>query len=90
MNLYAATNVLEQRNGQLAPQVLAKFAAKGFSLEAITAKLTADGVKSFDESFSSLMSTIEARRDSVTRGLAERVSPHLGGAGQAPSPANRT
>jgi transaldolase/glucose-6-phosphate isomerase len=72
-----------------ARQVLAKFAAKGFSLEQITGKLTADGVKSFDESFASLMSTIEARRDSVTRGLAERVSPHLGGVGQAPSPAQR-
>ena len=61
-----------------ARKVLETFAAKGFSLDAITAKLTADGVKSFDESFASLMSTIEARRDSVTRGLAERVSPHLG------------
>jgi len=61
-----------------AHKVLDAFAAKGFSLEQITAKLTADGVKSFDESFASLMSTIEARRDSVTRGLAERVSPHLG------------
>jgi transaldolase/glucose-6-phosphate isomerase len=61
-----------------ARKVLAAFAAKGFSLEQITGKLTADGVKSFDESFASLMSTIEARRDSVTRGLAERVSPHLG------------
>jgi len=66
-----------------ARRVLDKFAAKGFSLEQITGKLTADGVKSFDESFASLMSTIEARRDSVTRGLAERVSPHVG---QAPSP----
>src|SRR3954447_19557299 len=61
-----------------AHKVLDTFAAKGFSLEQITAKLTADGVKSFDESFASLMSTIEARRDSVTRGLAERVSAHLG------------
>jgi transaldolase/glucose-6-phosphate isomerase len=61
-----------------ARNVLDTFAAKGFSLEAITAKLTMDGVKSFDESFASLMSTIEARGDSVTRGLAERVSPHLG------------
>ncbi|HJW92189.1 MAG TPA: bifunctional transaldolase/phosoglucose isomerase, partial [Thermoanaerobaculia bacterium] len=61
-----------------AHKVLDTFHAKGFSLEAITAKLTADGVKSFDESFASLMSTIESRRDSVIRGLLERVSPHLG------------
>ena len=73
---------LEEGIGE-ARRVLDKFAAKGFSLEQITGKLTADGVKSFDESFASLMSTIEARRDSVTRGLAERVSPHVG---QAPSP----
>lgn len=34
----------------------------GIDLEEVTRKLTADGVKSFADSFSSLMSTIEARR----------------------------
>src|SRR5262249_25012301 len=65
-------NVDEARN------ILRKFEVKGFSLEAITDKLTEDGVKSFDESFASLMMTIEARRDEVTRGLAERQTLHLG------------
>ncbi len=63
-----------------AREVMRTFAAKGFSLEAITAQLTKDGVKSFDESFASLMMTIEARRDEATRGLARRQSLHLGAA----------
>ncbi len=66
-----------------AREVLRKFAALGFSLEDITHKLTADGVSSFDESFASLMSTIEARRDDAVLGLADRVTPHLGGAQSA-------
>jgi transaldolase / glucose-6-phosphate isomerase len=68
---------LEQNVGE-AQRVIDTFHAKGFSLDAITTKLTADGVKSFDESFDSLMSTIEARRDAVLRGLADRVTVHLG------------
>jgi transaldolase/glucose-6-phosphate isomerase len=58
--------------------ILRKFEEKGFSLEAITKKLTEDGVKSFDESFASLMTTIEARRDDVVRGLGDRQTLHLG------------
>lgn len=61
-----------------AEQVLATFEKKGFSLKAITDKLTVDGVKSFSESFVSLMQTIEARRDEAVRGLANRVTLHLG------------
>jgi transaldolase / glucose-6-phosphate isomerase len=61
-----------------ARNILHTFEAKGFSLPAITEKLTADGVKSFDESFESLMTTIEARRDEVVRGLGERQKAHLG------------
>ncbi len=59
-----------------ARRVLEEFEAKGFSLKAITDKLTEDGVKSFNESFGQLMMTIEARRDSVVRGLADRVTLH--------------
>jgi transaldolase/glucose-6-phosphate isomerase len=59
-----------------ARHTLATFEAKGFSLDAITEKLTADGVKSFNESFAQLMQTIEARRDSVVRGLLDRVTLH--------------
>ena len=61
-----------------ARRVLETFAAKGFSLEQITTKLTEDGVKSFADSFVSLMATIEARRDAAMRGLPDRVSTHLG------------
>jgi transaldolase / glucose-6-phosphate isomerase len=59
-----------------ARRVLETFEAKGFSLKAITDKLTEDGVKSFNESFEQLMMTIEARRDSVVRGLPDRITFH--------------
>lgn len=61
-----------------ARQILEAFAAKGFSLEAITDKLTDDGVKSFNDSFLQLMMTIEARRDAVVRALPDRLTLHLG------------
>jgi transaldolase/glucose-6-phosphate isomerase len=65
-----------EENVDEARRVLETFAAKGFSLPAITEKLTQDGVKSFNDSFDQLMMTIEARRDSVVRGLADRVTLH--------------
>src|SRR5437764_4949073 len=61
-----------------AQKIIDTFHAKGFSLNAITKKLTIDGVKSFEESFVSLMTTIEARRDDAIRGLTDRVTLHLG------------
>ncbi len=67
-----------EQNLDEAREVMRKFAQHGFSLEKITEQLTADGVKSFDQSFVSLMATIEARRDAVSRGLGERISFHLG------------
>jgi transaldolase/glucose-6-phosphate isomerase len=57
-----------------AKRVLDEFGAD--KLAKITEKLTADGVKSFDESFSQLMATIEARRDAALRGLPERLTLH--------------
>jgi transaldolase/glucose-6-phosphate isomerase len=59
-----------------ARQTLATFEAKGFSLSAITGKLTVDGVKSFNDSFAQLLQTIEARRDSVVRALLDRITLH--------------
>jgi transaldolase/glucose-6-phosphate isomerase len=59
-----------------ARRVLETFEAKGFSLKAITDKLTEDGVKSFNDSFGQLLLTIEARRDSVVRGLSDRITLH--------------
>jgi transaldolase/glucose-6-phosphate isomerase len=59
-----------------ARRVLEQFEAKGLSLKAITEKLTAEGVKSFNDSFTQLMDTIEARRDAAVRGLPDRVTLH--------------
>jgi transaldolase / glucose-6-phosphate isomerase len=67
-----------EENLDEAREVLRKFEQKGFSLQKITTQLTADGVRSFDESFASLMAVIEARRDAVTRGLDDRQTEHLG------------
>lgn len=66
-----------EANVDEAAAVLSKFSALGFSLDEITHKLTVDGVKSFDDSFDSLISTIEARRDEALRGLNDRVVFHL-------------
>src|SRR5438132_1069881 len=65
-------------NLEEAREVLRKFEAKGLSLRKITDQLTVDGVKSFDATFVSLMSVLEARRDAVTRGLDDRQTEHLG------------
>ena len=59
-----------------ARRVLQQFESQGMSLKAITEKLTADGVRSFEESFVHLMATIEGRRDAVVRGLPERLTLH--------------
>ncbi|MBK5260402.1 MAG: bifunctional transaldolase/phosoglucose isomerase [Thermoanaerobaculia bacterium] len=61
-----------------ARDVLSRFEKAGFSLPKITEQLTAEGVKSFDQSFVSLMGVIEARRDIATRGLNDRIAFHLG------------
>jgi transaldolase/glucose-6-phosphate isomerase len=61
-----------------AEEVMRQFHEKGFSLDAITTKLTEEGVKSFDQSFDSLLATIEARRDEAVRGISERFNAHLG------------
>jgi transaldolase / glucose-6-phosphate isomerase len=65
-----------EENVEEARRVLEQFEAKGFSLKAITDKLTEEGVKSFSDSFGQLMMTIEARRDAVARGLQDRLMLH--------------
>src|SRR5207237_6167978 len=60
-----------------ARRVLDTFKAKGFALPDSTQQLTEEGVKSFDASFDSLLSTIEARRDLAMRGMADRHTLHL-------------
>jgi transaldolase/glucose-6-phosphate isomerase len=61
-----------------AKATLASLEHAGVSLDAITRQLTVDGVKSFADSFLSLMETIEARRDAVLREDAGRESYRLG------------
>jgi transaldolase/glucose-6-phosphate isomerase len=67
-----------EKDVKQAGEVLSKFKKFGFSLEKITAQLTEDGVKSFEESFVSLLATIEARRDAAIRNLGNRITFHLG------------
>lgn len=57
---------------------LQAFEKAGISLEEITKELTAEGVKSFADSFTSLLETIEARRADVVRELSNRDQEHLG------------
>lgn len=73
---HGAVELTIEENVDEARRVLEEFEAKGFSLKSITDQLTADGVKSFNDSFTSLMQTIEARRDAVVRGLADRITLH--------------
>lgn len=61
-----------------ARRVIKTFEQKGFKLSGITDALTVDAVKSFDDSFTSLMSTIEAGRDQAVRNLAGRQTLSLG------------
>jgi transaldolase/glucose-6-phosphate isomerase len=61
-----------------AQRVIDTFHARGFSLEAITKKLTEEGVHSFGASFTTLDATIEARRDLAVRRLGDRLTLHLG------------
>ena len=67
-----------EENLEEAREVLRKFEQHGMSLSGITTQLTAEGVKSFDQSFVALAETIEGRRDAVVRGLGERITLHLG------------
>ncbi|HUO83823.1 MAG TPA: bifunctional transaldolase/phosoglucose isomerase [Thermoanaerobaculia bacterium] len=48
------------------------------SLDRMTGELTVEGVRSFADSFASLLRTIEMRRDVVLRGAAERERVSLG------------
>jgi transaldolase/glucose-6-phosphate isomerase len=57
---------------------LAELANLGISLDAITDELTREGVKSFSDSFVSLMKTIESRRDVILRSIEKRGSLQLG------------
>ncbi|HMX29402.1 MAG TPA: bifunctional transaldolase/phosoglucose isomerase, partial [Blastocatellia bacterium] len=57
---------------------LAKLAEIGIDLGAVCQKLQDDGVKSFADSFDSLMQTIQAKQAALTSGLSERMEMSLG------------
>lgn len=57
---------------------LAKLTEIGISLEAVCKKLQDDGVKSFADSFDSLMQTIKSKQAAMTSGLADRMEAALG------------
>jgi transaldolase/glucose-6-phosphate isomerase len=73
---HGKVEVTIDRDVDEARRVLATFEEKGFSLDAITKKLTEEGVKSFNDSFAQLVMTIEARRDAAVLGLPERITFH--------------
>lgn len=60
----------------------------GISLDEVTRKLTADGVKSFSQSFDSLVTTIDARRVDVLRKFSRRHIFRLGKHAASVSDAN--
>ncbi|HVR42884.1 MAG TPA: bifunctional transaldolase/phosoglucose isomerase [Thermoanaerobaculia bacterium] len=58
--------------------VLENLEKLGISLDRITDELTVDGVRSFADSFESLMRTIESRREAVLRAVSGREVASLG------------
>jgi transaldolase/glucose-6-phosphate isomerase len=61
-----------------APALFNQLKAIGIDFKKITDKLTADGVRSFSQSFTDLMRTIEQRRELSLPGIAERHVSSLG------------
>ncbi|MEO6725877.1 MAG: transaldolase [Blastocatellia bacterium] len=57
---------------------LAKLTEIGIDLKAVCLKLQNDGVKSFADSFDSLMQTIQSKQAAMTSGLADRAEAALG------------
>jgi len=61
-----------------AQRVLANLAEVGIDLREITQNLRTEGVRLFIESFDTLMSAIESKRDAIISGILERQSANLG------------
>ncbi|HEY3928908.1 MAG TPA: bifunctional transaldolase/phosoglucose isomerase [Candidatus Koribacter sp.] len=61
-----------------APELFAKLKAFGIDFQKVTDKLTADGVRSFSQSFVDLMRAIEQRREMSLPGIKERHVSALG------------
>lgn len=63
---------------QGAQQQLTQLAKAGIDLAQVTQQLLDEGVKSFAESFGTLMEVLEAKRDAIVSGILERQSAALG------------
>ncbi len=61
-----------------APELFTKLKALGIDFNKVTDKLTADGVRSFSQSFTDLMRAIEQRREMSLPGIKERHVSSLG------------
>lgn len=61
-----------------AQATVAKLAETGIDLAQVTQQLQDEGVKSFADSFESLMSSITSKRAALTSGLSERMTAELG------------
>jgi 6-phosphogluconate dehydrogenase len=61
-----------EKDVEAARETFEQLAAAGISLDDVTTQLTADGVKSFADSFTKLLALIEGRRDSATRNKATK------------------
>jgi transaldolase/glucose-6-phosphate isomerase len=61
-----------------APELFTKLSALGIDFKKVTDKLTADGVRSFSQSFVDLMRAIEQRRELSLPGIKERHVSALG------------
>lgn len=66
------------RDLEEAEQVLERLERAGISLKKITDELTVEGVRSFADSFESLIATIDARREAALRSVSGREVHSLG------------
>jgi transaldolase/glucose-6-phosphate isomerase len=62
-----------------ARQVMSSLAYLGISIDEVTERLVAEGVKAFSSAFDALMASIEKKRDGALQSALDRMSYHLPG-----------
>ncbi|HEY0079779.1 MAG TPA: bifunctional transaldolase/phosoglucose isomerase [Pyrinomonadaceae bacterium] len=67
-----------EENLEEAERDIARLAALGIDLKAVTDKLQTDGLKAFVSSFDTLLQSIEAKRAALQSGINERLKASLG------------
>lgn len=67
-----------EENMDQAPAIIEKLSDIGVSLKDVTDKLQEEGVKSFADSFRTLMGSISSKQAAITSGILERQSASLG------------